>query len=154
MTCQTALLSFKAYPVHGFRTEFGLCRGERMHRLDDLNPGEIYQIRHDAPCSDVSAAGDASVFYRIKAANLPLEILTTCARLIFMTTTGRRVDMQAALCHGQLHLVSETPLQTGTEYVLIEKTPVENPQAPALVPAASERCAPRRSNVIPLRAIG
>ncbi|SHH25309.1 hypothetical protein [Marivita hallyeonensis] len=128
--------TYYACPAQSFRAEFGVCRGEAISSLDHLHLGDVYQVKLGAEWSPVTSCNSACDAFSMElAANLPCEELTTLAHLIFMTTTGRRADVYAAMSQGQLYLVSETTLQMGSEYVLIDSQARDAPFAPVVVPS-------------------
>lgn len=150
--------TYRACHARAFRAEFGVCRGESISRFEDLSLGDIYQLKQDIdwmPVRPADAAATAFTFER--AANLPVRNLTTLAHLIFMSTTGRRADVHAAFCDGQLYLVCETEIRIGTEYVLIDVAICDVDFTPALVHApVAPMLEPLRetAEVIPFRMIG
>lgn len=150
--------AYQACPAQSFRAEFGVCRGECISQLGDLIPGDIYNVESKAKWLPVDAIdSEESAFTMEIAANLPREELVTVAQLIFMTTTGRRADVFATMSHGQMHIVAETPLLAGHEYVLIDIQTRDTDFAPFVVPAPVEHVAYMTqvaSNVVPLRLIG
>lgn len=113
--------SFKACPTDGIRTEFGVCRGEPIRRLEDLMLGDVYLAKQAATWTKVGATDThLSAFSLDLAANLPAKTLKNLAHLIFMTTTGRRTDVYAAAHCGRLYFVSDTAFEQSVEYVLID----------------------------------
>lgn len=150
--------TYKACSAQSFHAEFGVCRGEVISRLDDLNLGDIYLVKPDAKWTRVQAQdASQSAFSLDLAANLPTQDLTTLAHLIFMTTTGRRADVYATVSMGQMYIVAETPLAVGFEYVLIHIETKEVEIAPQIVPSlpmAQTAVAHAASNVVPLRQFG
>ncbi|MFP7570771.1 hypothetical protein [Marivita sp. S2033] len=154
MACQSdSATTYKACPAQGLRAEFGVCRGDPIRRLTDLVPGDIYQVKPDALWSSVTAQGGTTDrFTRSVAANLPADTLNTLAQLIFMTTTGRRADIYATVCNGELYFIGETEMQSGVEYVLIDMSMCDLAFEPVIVPTPVAAGEP--SNVIALRAVG
>ncbi|MCK0148740.1 hypothetical protein MWU54_01795 [Marivita sp. S6314] len=150
--------TYLACPAQCFCVDFGVYRGESIGYLDDLNLGDMYQMKRDAPWTEVMASDeDATGFDLHLAANAPVQTLTTLARLIFMTTTGRRADVCVTMSDGHLFLVSEQPLQSGAEYVLIDIERCDADFTPYVVPAPAVVPQPvvqTGSNVIPLHAHG
>jgi len=149
--------TYKACSARSFHGEFGVCRGEVISRMEDLNLGDIYLVKPDAHWTSVEAQGtEMSAFSLNLAANLPLQNLTTLANLIFMTTTGRRADVFATLSQGSTYLVAATPLKPGTEYVLIDITTRDVEIAPELVDAPVTMVpAPQMASATPLlRVVG
>lgn len=126
--------AYQACAAQSFRAEFGVCRGEEIVRFEDLNLGDIYLVKPDAQWVSVQARNaQTDVFELDVAANLPTQNLTTLARLIFMTTTGRRADVFATVSQGQTYLVADVPLRPGAEYVLIDITTLDVELAPVVV---------------------
>lgn len=127
---------YKTCPAQAFYAEFGVCRGEAISRLEDLNLGDIYLVKPDTVWLPVTEQDpDAASFSLDLAANLPTAELTTLAHLVFMTTTGRRADVFAAVSMGQMYIVTQTPLKRGPEYVLIHIETREVDFAPQVIPA-------------------
>jgi hypothetical protein len=140
--------AYFACPSQAFRAEFGVCRGEAISRFEDLNLGDIYQLKQTIDWAAVTASDDGTNQFSLDlAANLPSKQLITLASLIFMTTTGRRNDVFAAVAAGQLYLVCQKALVVGPEYVLIDiemhgvtlaPTLVSDPVAPKLSSGSAE----------------
>ena len=144
---------YKACASQAFRAEFGVCRGEAITRFDDLNLGDIYLVKGDATWLDVCVTDDEETSFTLDlAANLPTEELVTYARLIFMTTTGRRADVFATLSQGQMYLVADAPLQMGSEYVLIAIEKRDVRFAPVVVPTPKPAAQIASDNVVPFQA--
>lgn len=128
-------LKYKACPADGVRTEFGVCRGDPIHHIHDLILGDTFLPKHHAVWSDVTPEGpNRESFIRDIAANVPQQQLHVVAELIFMTTTGRRMDVYATVFEGQLHFVSETEFQPNVEHVLIDIAHREHRCLPAALP--------------------
>lgn len=128
--------TYKACSAQTFRAEFGVCRGEGISRLEDLCLGDIYQFKHPTDWMPVTPVdGGDTEFTLSRAANLAATRLTGLAKMIFMTTTGRRSDVIAAFSDSQLFLVSDTELAIGPEYVLIDLEILDVDFTPAILPA-------------------
>lgn len=150
--------TYRACLAHAFRAEFGVCRGEAISRFEDLCLGDIYQLKHPADWIAVAPLDDAATEFRFNRPADPSSVrLTTLARLIFMTTTGHRADVQAAISDGHLYLICEAELQVGPEYVLIDIETCDVDFTPEIVSAP---VAPMLSHVrepaeiIPFRKFG
>ena len=134
---------FKACPADGVRTEFGVCRGDPIRHIQDLILGDTFLPKRDARWVAVQSAHPTHDIFTLDcAANLPTQELVTLAELVFMTTTGRRLDLFAAVCGGQLYFVSETDFATGAEYVLIDIQHREDAVVPAFIPAQVSKVVP------------
>ncbi|WP_439122918.1 hypothetical protein [Marivita sp.] len=134
---------FRACPAEGVRAEFGVCRGEPICHIHDLILGDTFRPKRHATWTRVRPdAPNPDGFTIDRAANLPQQKLHVIAELIFMTTTGRRLDVFATVLEGQLFFVSETEFQTGVEYVLIDIEQRNNVFVPAIVPTAAPTQAP------------
>lgn len=143
---------FKACVSQSLRAEFGVCRGATISGFEDLSLGDIYLLKDDAKWRDVAATdGDQTSFTLDLAANLPTEELTTHADLIFMTTTGRRADVFAAMSQGQMYLVANTPLEPGSEYVLIAIEKRDVSFAPVVIQTPQPAKSQAFENTVPLR---
>lgn len=126
---------FKACPADGVRAEFGVCRGNPIRYVQDLILGDTFLPKRDATWLTVEPESENnSAFVIDRAANLPQQSLVTLAELIFMSTTGQRVDVFAAVYDGQLFFVSETPFRTNFEYVLVDINSREDAVIPAITP--------------------
>lgn len=149
---------YQACSAEGIRAEFGVCRGEPIRQFQDLVLGDIYLAKPDATWSEAGAQDDSlSAFTIDLAANLPQRRLINLAHLVFMTTTGRRVDAHAAICQGHLYFVCEHAFQQGTEYVLIDIDARSGGFVPEIVPMPTGKTdaqAPRPRVVETLRKIG
>ncbi|HKK97056.1 MAG TPA: hypothetical protein VJ928_02675 [Marivita sp.] len=150
--------AYQACHARSFRAEFGVFRGDAISRVEDLNLGDIYTLKPDTDWVTVQTGNpDTTTFSRSVAANLPVETLTTLANLIFMTTTGRRVDVFATVSMGQVYLVSTEALAQRTEYVLIDIELLDPVIRPVVVPAQMAKATTAESapsNVIPFKAVG
>lgn len=128
-------LKYKACPADGVRTEFGVCQGDPIHQIQDLVLGDTFLTKHQAMWSDVTPEGpNLQSFTRDIAANVPQQRLHVIAELIFMTTTGRRMDVYATVVDGQLHFVSETEFQPNVGHVLIDIAHREHRYLPTALP--------------------
>jgi hypothetical protein len=138
--------AYFACPSQAFRAEFGVCRGEAISRFEDLNLGDIYQLKQTIDWAAVTPLDDGTEQFALDlAANLPPKQLKTLASLIFMTTTGQRTDVFATVAAGQLYLVCQKALVVGPEYVLIDIETNGVAIAPTLV---SDHVAPKLSSSI------
>ncbi|MBM2322420.1 MULTISPECIES: hypothetical protein [Marivita] len=126
---------FKACPADGIRAEFGVCRGDPIHHIQDLILGDTFLPKRDARWLAVTTDdADHEKFTLAMAANAPHAQLVTLAELIFMSITGQRIDVYAAVCNGQLYFVSETGFRTSVEYILIDIQRREDAVVPAILP--------------------
>ncbi len=127
--------SFKACPADGIRTEFGVCRGDAIQHVQDLILGDTFLPRRDAQWSEILSDDENHGSFTLStAANAPQRQLVVLAELIFMSTTGRRMDVFAAAGQGKLYFVSNTAFQTNVEYVLIDIQRREDAVVPAIIP--------------------
>lgn len=134
---------FKACPADGVRTEFGVCRGDPIRHIQDLILGDTFLPKRDANWTEVATDGTThDIFTRARAANLPEERLITLAELIFMSTTGQRLDVFVAVYNGKLFFVSDTPFSSNVEYVLIDINRREDVVVPAIIPTEPFPIAP------------
>ena len=149
---------FHACQTDAFRVESGVNRGEGLDAIDMLNLGDIYRLKDRTKWLPVFAQDDTRTRFVLElAANMPRQVFTSLAHLIFMTTTGRRADAFLGACDGRALLICDRKLDIAAEYVLIhieardiEVTPtrVAAPDIPARTTAATAR------NVVPLRVTG
>jgi hypothetical protein len=127
---------FKACPADGVRTEFGVCRGDPIHHIQDLILGDTFLPKRDARWVAVQSADHLHETFTLDiAANVPTQELVTLAELVFMTTTGQRLDVFVTVCCGKLYFVSDTEFRSGVEYVLIDIQRREDAVVPAFIPA-------------------
>ena len=113
--------TFKACPADGVRAEFGVCRGDPIRHIQDLILGDTFLPKRDATWVSVTRNDPTQdMFILDRAANLPNQTLSIIAELVFMTTTGQRLDVFAAVSDGDLYFVSDTAFQVTVEYVLID----------------------------------
>lgn len=152
---------FKACPADSVRAEFGVCRGDPIRHIQDLILGDTFLPKRDANWRPVTPSDSQNACFASElAANTPSQNLVTLAELIFMSTTGRRIDVFATVCNGALFFVSDTEFQANVEYVLIDIQHRPDAVVPELVPthAPSLPAAPRRHHKDPaaakLRLIG
>lgn len=151
------IAKFKACSADDVRTEFGVGHGTPLRHIEDFVNGDVYLAKRDINWLSVCSADDLNSDFTLSmAANLPDETLTTLAQFVFMTTTGRRFDMFAASCNGELFLVAEDMLQQGQEYVLIDVIERDVDFVPRAVPAAPAPALPAAAtpNVTALRLFG
>lgn len=136
MTASAPLsLGYKACSADDIRTEFGVCRGEKIRSCEDLVLGDTYIPKRAAVWIDVLGGTDAAQPFHIeRAANLPVQTLYPLSSLIFMTTTGRRCDVIAAASQGKMYFVGHEELVTGMEYVLIDIRHLDAHSGPTVVP--------------------
>lgn len=134
---------FKACPADGIRTEFGVCRGDPIRHIQDLILGDTFLPKRDAHWLTVSAEDDRHTAFTLdRAANLPGQHLVTLAELIFMTTTGQRLDVFVAVSAGKLYFIAEAEFRTGVEYVLIDICRREDAIVPAVIPTEAPAAVP------------
>jgi hypothetical protein len=147
---------FHACHTDAFPVESGVNRGEGIESLATLNPGDIYRMKDETTWMSVTAQDDKS-FVLDLAANLPQQVFTSLAQLIFMTTTGRRADAILATCAGRHLLISEQRFRRASEYVLIHVEACELDLTPTLVASPEKAIHPTSraaENIVPLRASG
>ncbi|MCR9110411.1 hypothetical protein [Marivita sp. XM-24bin2] len=126
---------FKACPADGVRAEFGVCRGDPIRHIQDLILGDTFLPKRDANWLSVMRTDNRNACFALEmAANAPQQSLVTLAELIFMSTTGRRIDVFATVCNGALFFVSDTEFQANVEYVLIDIQHRPDAVVPELVP--------------------
>lgn len=127
--------TFKACPADGVRAEFGVCRGDPIRHIQDLILGDTFLPKRDATWVSVTRDGPTQdMFILDRAANLPNQTLSIIAELVFMTTTGQRLDVFAAISDGDLYFVSDTVFQVTVEYVLIDIRNRTETVAPQITP--------------------
>ena len=127
--------TFKACPADGVRAEFGVCRGDPIRHIQDLILGDTFLPKRDATWVSVTRDGPTQdMFILDRAANLPNQTLSIIAELVFMTTTGQRLDVFAAISDGDLYFVSDTVFQVTVEYVLIDIRNHTETVAPQITP--------------------
>ena len=152
----TPAVDFHACHTDAFRVEYGVNRGDGIEALDTLNPGDSYRLGTSTKWMQVTKRDDTS-FVLDLAANIPQQVFTSLARLIFMTTNGRRADAILATCAGRHLLICEQKLERAPEYVLIQVEPFEVELTPTLVTTPERPVLPAASaseNVVPLRVSG
>lgn len=152
---------FKACPADGVRAEFGVCRGDPIRHIQDLILGDTFLPKRDATWVSVTRDGPTQdMFVLDRAANLPNQTLSIIAELVFMTTTGQRLDVFAAVSDGDLYFVSDTAFQVTVEYVLIDIRYRTETVAPQITPVQEVQtvhpafAAPTRRPIATLRLIG
>lgn len=126
---------FKACPADGVRAEFGVCRGDPIRHIQDLILGDTFLPKRDARWVTVQSDDILHETFTLDlAANVPTQELVTLAELVFMTTTGQRLDVFVTVCCGKLYFVSDTEFRSGVEYVLIDIHRREDAVVPAFIP--------------------
>ncbi|MFA8385322.1 MAG: hypothetical protein ACEPO2_06825 [Pelagibaca sp.] len=153
--------AFKACPADGVRAEFGVCRGDPIRHIQDLILGDTFLPKHDAKWVSVTRDGPTQdMFILDRAANLPNQTLSIIAELVFMTTTGQRLDVFAAVSDGDLYFVSDKAFEVRVEYVLIDILYRSETMEPQIAPMQEVQtvhptfAAPKRRPIATLRLIG